>query len=202
MSLYLLLIALQADAPLDPPPLKIKPVVVQPTPTMPTAPAVNPTIIYTPAPKPSAVPSASPGVTYAPARTDADPAPGAPAAPAAPLAAVSAGARERLAVERQADAERRVELRREMAAVNDGIAKALATTPLDVAALKAALERRDEVMARSRAKVTDAVIDLLGDIAPDDRLTVARALIERDSGRPSQPTPQTQARPDPSPVGR
>ena len=152
MSLYLLLFALQADAPLDPPPLKIKPVVVQPTPPAPTAPTVNPTIIYTPT-KPGAVPSASKGVTYVPAKPDADPT---PATPAAPLAAVSEGAKERLSLEKQADAERRAELRREMTAVNDAIAKALASTPLDVAALEVALERRDEVMARSRSKVTSS----------------------------------------------
>ena len=188
MSLYLLLLALQAEAPLDPPPLKVKPVAVKPAAR---APKVNPTIIYAPAAKPDA-----PDV-----EVDAPSNPDAASTPTSPLAGLGSAARERLAREKQADSQRRIELRQQMAGAHEAIAKALATAPLDLTALKSALERRDRLMAQARSNVTDAVIALLGDIPADERTRVAKALIERDSARPSQPSkPQPKA--DPAPAGR
>ncbi|QIK95496.1 periplasmic heavy metal sensor [Sphingomonas sp. HDW15A] len=192
MSLFLLLLALQGAEPVsDPPPLKVKP-----SPQRPAQPAVvkapggaNPTITYVPAkPKPDDAPTRAVVIqTPTPASDDS------------PLASVSEAARARLAQERQADAARRSELRREMIAAQDAIAKVLAAEPLDLGALKAALERRDQVMAQSRSKVTLAVMDLLGDIPADERLTVAKALIESE-GASSRPAPEP--KPKPAPVGR
>jgi len=192
MSLFLLLLALQGAEPVsDPPPLKVKP-----SPESPARPAVvkapsgaNPTITYVPA-KPKAD-EAVPRATVAPTTT--------PASDASPLASVSEVARARLAQERQADAARRSELRREMIAAQDAIAKVLAAEPLDLSALKAALERRDQVMTQSRSKVTVAVMDLLGDIPANERLTVAKALIESESSS-SRPAPEP--KPKPAPDGR
>ena len=189
MSLYLLLFALQADAPLDPPPLKIKPVVVQPTtqtPPPPTAPTVNPTIIYTPAPKPAPV------VT---------PAPAAPAEVAAPLAGLSEASRQRIAAERKLNSERVVAHRRELAAAQEAVGRALAANPLDMAALKAALEARDRAGSAYRERLTVAVLDLLQDIPPAERAIVARAVIQGElPARPAEV--QQPPKPDPTPVGR
>ena len=191
MSL-LLLLALQGTEPVsDPPPLK-----VMSAPAMPAKPATvkaptgaNPTITYVPA-KPKTddiVPQAAPATTPA-ALSDGS-----------PLASVSEAARGRLAQEKQADADRRAELRREMVAAQEAIAKTLAAEPLDMTALKAALERRDQVMAQSRSKVTLAVIDLLADIPAAERLTVAKALIESDS---SPQRPAADKKPKQAPDGR
>jgi uncharacterized membrane protein len=193
MSLFLLLLALQGAEPVsDPPPLKVKPSTESPS---------KPTVVKTPT-------GANPSITYVPAKPKVDDtAPQAAAAPASsaapsdasPLAGVSEAARGRLAQEKQADTARRTELRRDMIAAQEAIARALATEPLDMAALKAALERRDQVMAQSRSKVTLAVIDLLGDIPPGERLTVAKALIESDSA-PQRPAGEQ--KPKPAPDGR
>ena len=197
MSLVLLLLALQgAETPTYPPPLKVKPVTVtDPSPT------ANPTVVYKPAPKTTDVPAANPKITYVPAAKPATPAesPAAETPPAGPLGGLSAAARARLAEEKQADAERRAELRREMGFAQDAIARALTADPLDMGALKVALEHRDSVMAQSRSKVTLAVLDLLGDVPPEERVTVAKALIESDS---SPQRPAAEQKPKPSPVGR
>jgi uncharacterized membrane protein len=196
MSLFLLLLALQGAEPVsDPPPLKVKP-----APAVPVD-AVKPAVVRTPT-------GANPTITYVPAKPKTDnivPQAAAPATGSAtpgdssPLAGVSEAARGRLAQEKQADAARRAELRREMIAAQDAIARTLSTEPLDMAALKTALERRDQVMAQSRSKVTLAVIDLLGDIPPGERLTVAKALIESDSA-PQRPA--AEPKPKPAPDGR
>ena len=195
MSLFLLLLALQGAEPVsDPPPLKVRPAPAVPAeaakPAVKTRAGANPTITYVPA-KPKADDTVPQPVASAASR--------AATSDASPLAAVSEAARGRLAQEKQADAARRTELRREMIAAQEAIAKALATEPLDMAALKAALERRDQVMANSRSKVTLAVIDLLGDIPPAERLTVAKALIESDSAPQRTATEQ---KPKPAPDGR
>ena len=187
MSLFLLLLALQgAGTPTDPPPLKVR--TVQPAVASATAPSTKPST------------GANPKITYVPAKPKADEA-AAPATKsgASPLSGISESARARLAEEKEADTARRAELRREMIAAQEAIAKALATEPLDLAALQAALERRDQVMAQSRSKVTLAVVDLLGDISAEERLTVAKALIESDS---ASPRPAPEQKPKPSPVGR
>ena len=193
MSLFLLLLALQGAEPVsDPPPLKVKPS---------TESQSKPTAVKTPT-------GANPSITYVPAKPKvndivpqaaATPASSAAPSDASPLAGVSEAARGRLAQEKQADTARRTELRREMIAAQEAIARALATEPLDMAALKAALERRDQVMAQSRSKVTLAVIELLSDIPPGERMTVAKALIESDSA-PQRPA--AEQKPKPSPDGR
>ncbi len=204
MSLYLLLLALQADAPLDPPPLKIRPVVVtNPAPTAnpgivyrpaPTpAPVVNPTIIYTPAPR------TAPLVTPVPAVT----APAAPARVAAPLASLSEASRQRIAEERRLNTERGAGHRRELAAAQEAVGRALAADPFDMTALKAALENRDRVASAYREKLTGAVLDLLGDVPPDERVVVARAVIEGElPSRPAASRQPLKPKPTPSPVGR
>ena len=198
MSLYLLLLALQADAPLDPPPLKIKPVVVtNPAPNT----VVNPTITYTPAPKPAV----NPTIVYTPAPRTAPvaaPAPAEPAEVAAPLAALSEASRQRIAEERRLNRERVAAHRRELAAAQEAVGRALAAEPFDMAALKAALENRDRVASAYRERLTVAVLDLLGDVPPGERVIVARAVIDGElPGRTSAPPPP-QAKPKPSPVGR
>lgn len=192
--LLLLLLAIQGDeTPSHPPPLKVKPAATTPAkPMVAKAPiGANPTITYVPAkPKTDGVAAqaiAAPAV----ASTNAD--------DTSARSGVSEAARSRLAEEKQADALRRAELRREMTEVQAAIAKSLSAQPLDLAALKAALERRDEVMAKSRSKVTLAVVDLLGDIPAEDRLTVAKALIESDS---ATQRPAAETKPKTSPVGR
>ena len=195
MSLFLLLLALQGAEPVsDPPPLKIK--VAPASPTTSTKPAVaktptgaNPTITYVPA-KPKADDSIQQTTAAASAPAPSD---------GSPLASVSEAARSRLAEEKQADAARRAELRREMTEVQSAIARSLAAEPLDLVGLKAALERRDQIMAKSRSKVTLAVLDLLGDIPPEDRLKVAKALIESD---PSPQRTAAEQKPKPASDGR
>jgi uncharacterized membrane protein len=189
MSLFLLLLALQGAEPVsDPPPLKIKVAPASPVTTTKPAVAKAPTV-------------ANPTITYVPAKPKTDDAVSQPTAVAAatpsdgsPLAGVSDAARARLGQEKQADAARRAELRRDMTEVQAAIARALASQPLDLAQLQAALERRDQVMSSSRSKVTLAVMDLLGDIPPEDRLTVAKALIESDSA-PQRPTAEQKPKP-------
>ena len=178
MSLFLLLLALQgADVDADPP-LKTE--------------SVAPKAVKAPAAK------ANPKITYVPAKPGTGSTDNGSEAGASPLAGISEAARARLAEERQADSVRRGDLRRDMQSVQDAIAQALAADPLDLEALKAALDRRDQVMAKARSNVTLAVIDLLGDIPVEDRLTVAKALIDRESAsqRPAEQKPK------PAPDGR
>lgn len=197
MSLYLLLLALQADAPLDPPPLKIKPVVVtNPAPTTvvnPTItftpapkPAVNPTIIYTPAPKPAqAGPASEPEIEAAP-----------PPAPAG----LSEAAVKRILAERKANAERQAAHRKELAAAQDAVAKALAAVPFDLDALKVALVNRDRVTTSYREQLTAAVFAMLEEVPAAERLAVAKAVIQGETpARTATPQP---VKPKPSPVGR
>ena len=197
MSLLLFLLAMQgADTQTDPPPLKVKPAQAKPVQvTSPSPTTATPGVTYVPAKKPDEAPSAKPGVSYVPA-AKAQPA----AEGASPFAELSGTARARLAQEKQADAQRRAELREEMSAAQDLIAKALTANPLDMPLLKTALEHRDQVIAQSRSKVTAAVIDLLGDVPADERLTVAKVLIESDSG--AQRTAPPEQKPKPTPVGR
>ena len=196
MSLYLFLLALQADAPLDPPPLKVKPVVVtNPAPTAVVNPtiiytptpkaAVNPTIIYTPAPKPApAVPAAEPEVAAAPA-----------------TAGFSEAALKRIVAERKANAERQVTHRRELAAAQDAVVKALAAVPFDLDALKAALVNRDRITTSYREQLTAAVFAMLDEVPAAERLAVAKAVIQGEAPARTA-TPKPPAKPKPSPVGR
>ena len=210
MSLLLLLLAMQgADTQTDPPPLKVKPVQAKPVQvTSPSPTTATPGVTYIPANKPEAeVIAARPGVTYVPAAKlqpmaqaeSPSQAKAQPAEGASPFTNLSEKARARLAEEKQADTQRRAALREEMAAAQDLIAKALTSKPLDMALLKTALEHRDQVMAGARSKVTASVMDLLGDVPAEERLTVAKALIEGDSG--SQRSAPEQ-KPKPTPVGR
>jgi len=209
MSLLLLLLAMQgADTQTDPPPLKVKPVQAKPVQvTSPSPTTATPGVTYVPTTKVDTAPTARPGVTYVPAaklqpmaearaaaNTEAQPTEG-----ASPFTNLSEKARARLAEEKQADTQRRAALREEMAAAQDLIAKALTSKPLDMNLLKTALEHRDQVMAGARSKVTASVMDLLGDVPAEERLTVAKALIEGDSG--SQRSAPEQ-KPKPTPVGR
>ena len=196
MSLYLLLLALQADAPLDPPPLKIKPVVVtNPAPTT----VVNPTIIYTPAPKPAV----NPTIIYTPATK---PAPVVPAAePEIESPPATAGLSDtvvkRVLAERKANAERQVTHRRELAAAQEAVAKALAAVPFDLDALKAALVNRDRVTSSYREQLTAAVLAMLDEVPAAERLAVAKAVIQGEVPTRTA-TPKPQAKTKPSPVGR
>ncbi|HET9355641.1 MAG TPA: hypothetical protein VFO42_05705 [Sphingomicrobium sp.] len=195
MSLYLLLLALQADAPLDPPPLKIKPVVVtNPAPTT----VVNPTITYTPAPKPAV----NPTIIYTPAPKPAPAVPAAePEAEATPATAgLSDAAVKRILAERKANVERQVTHRKELAAAQDAVSKALSAVPFDLDALKAALVNRDRVTTSYRERLTAAVLAMLDEVPAAERLAVAKAVIQGETpARTATPEPSKQK---PSPVGR
>ena len=170
------------------------------------SPTANANVTVAPStPEPST--GARPGVTYVPAaklqpmaqaQTQAQ-AEAKPQEGASPFSNLSEKARARISQERQADAARRAELREEMSAAQDLIATALTSKPLDMALLKTALEHRDQVMSQARSKVTASVMDMLNDVPAEERLTVAKALIEADSA--SQRTAPEQ-KPKPAPVGR
>lgn len=196
MSLYLLLLALQADAPLDPPPLKVKPVVVtNPAPTT----VVNPTITYSPTPKPAV----NPTIIYTPASKPAPVVPAAePEVEATPATAgLSDAAVRRVLAARKANAERQVAHRQELAAAQEAVAKALAAVPFDVDALKAALVNRDRVTSSYREQLTAAVLAMLDEVPAAERLAVAKAVIQGEAPARTA-TPRPQAKPKPSPVGR
>lgn len=186
MSLSLLLLALQAETPSYPPPLKVKPVVpVQPS-TKAPAPKVNPTIIYTPAVKAS--PPAAPAVEQA-------------ASQETKAIGLSKASLERVLAERTANAERQARHKQQLAAVQDAVDKALAAEPFDLAALKAALVERDRITTSYREKLTEAVLDMLEAVPAEERLAVAKAVIKGElPTRAAEATPPPQ--PKPSPAGR
>ena len=178
MSLYLLLLALQAEAPLDPP-SEAKPVAAK---RATRAPKVNPTIIYAPASKtPSAV------------------APADEATPQAGPIGLSKTSLERVLAERKANAERQAAHRQQLAETQQAVERALAAEPFDLDSLKSALVERDRVASAYREKLTQAVIAMLDAIPPEERLAVAKAVIKGEL-----PTRTTEAPPPskPTPVGR
>ena len=184
MSLYLLLLALQADAVAAPPPLKIKPVVAKPKPD---APKANPTIIYSPAAK-----------TPQPASPTAE----AAESPSAPIG-LSRTSLERVLAERKANAERQVAHRQQLAAVQQAVDKALAAEPFDMAALKAALVERDRINTSYREALTQAVLAMLEAVPASERLAVAKAVIKGElPTRAAEAATQPKPSPKPSPVGR
>ena len=185
MSLYLLLLALQAEAPLDSSPPKAKPAATK---AKPAAPKVNPTIIYTPATKPD----------EAAASTDAAAEAEAPAA-----IGLSEPALKRILAERKANAERQTAHRKELAATQEAVEEALAAEPFDLAALKAALVRRDQVNTTYREKLTEAVLAMLEAVPAEERLAVAKAVIKGEvPARAAEAATQPKPSPRPSPVGR
>jgi hypothetical protein len=199
MSLLLFLAALQSEETVGPPPIQIKPVV--PVSEPPPSTGATPGVIYKPAPKPEdKLPAASPGVVYTPA---AKAAPATPAskseapADADTFSQLSEAARKRIAAERQLNTERVAAHRRELAAAQAAVGKALAAEPFDMAALKSALLNRDKVASSYRERLTAAVFEMLDDISPEERVIVARAVIEGELPPPAQP-----AKPKPSPTGR
>lgn len=191
MSLYLLLLALQsADAPLDPPPLKVKPVVAaKPAPAAPkfapASPKANPTIIYAPAAKPTTAPPAvEPEVEVALSPSG-----------------LSQAAVNRILAERKANAERQAAHRQELAAAQKAVAAALSADPFDLAALRAALIERDRINGAYRDKLTAAVLAMLEEMPAAERVAVARAVIQGE-GIPRAAAADAPPKPKPSPVGR
>ena len=186
MSLYPLLLALQAGTVEAPPPIKVIPVtpVQAPSPAAAPPPKVNPTIIYTPAAKPPPVISAK----EAPQ----------PSAPSAPIG-LSKASLERVLAERKANAERQAVHKQQLAAAQEAVDKALAAAPFDMAALKAALIERDRINTSYREKLTQAVLEMLDAVPAAERLAVAKAVIKGElPARAAEAAPP----PKPSPVGR
>ena len=183
MSLYPLLLALQAGTVEGPPPIKVIPVtpVQAPSPAAAPPPKVNPTIIYTPAAKPPPV---------APAKETAP--------PSAPIG-LSKASLERVLAERKANAERQAVHKQQLAAVQEAVDKALAAAPFDMTALKAALIERDRINTSYRERLTQAVLEMLDAVPAAERLAVAKAVIKGElPARAAEAAPP----PKPSPVGR
>lgn len=181
MSLYLLLLALQADTVSAPPPLKMKPVVPVQQPATAPAPKVNPTIIYTPAVKPQ--PAAA---QEAPPRQ-----PGA--------IGLSKASLDRVMAERTANVERQAAHKQQLITAQEAVDRALAAEPFDMAALRAALLERDRINTSYREKLTQAVLSMLDAVPAAERLAVAKAVIKGElPARAAEAPPQTK----PLPVGR
>ncbi|WP_118857619.1 periplasmic heavy metal sensor [Sphingomonas mesophila] len=192
MSLYFLLAALQADAPLDPPPIKVRPVVAAPGQPAPT-PAPNPTTIYRPAPVQPASPAANPTIIYAPAAKQAPPPePAAPERERAPIG-LSPESLERIVAARKANADRQAANRQALEQNQRAIDQVLVAEPLNLDALKAALAERDRLNAEYRAQLTASVVAMLNAVPVGERLAVARAVIKGEAPK------RTETKPAPTP---